>query len=78
MAVAGDFDGDGRVELLVPNQTLDEIGGIRRTSDGAEVAWTLPIDGKVSTNMAAVPSGSGGLMLGLGREDGVLLVWPGP
>ena len=78
MAVAGDFDGDGRVELLVPNQTLDEIGGIRRTSDGAEVAWTLPIDGKVSTNMAAVTSGSGGLMLGVGREDGVLLVWPGP
>ncbi|MEC9280196.1 MAG: hypothetical protein VX947_04835, partial [Chloroflexota bacterium] len=38
MAVAGDFDGDGRVELLVPNQTLDEIGGIRRTLDGAEVA----------------------------------------
>ena len=31
MAVAGDFHGDGRVELLVPNQTLDEIGGIRLT-----------------------------------------------
>ncbi len=38
MAVAGDFDGDGRVELLVPIQTLDEIGGIKRTLDGAEVA----------------------------------------
>ena len=34
MAVAGDFDGDGRVELLVTNQTLEEIGGIRRTLDG--------------------------------------------
>ena len=31
MAVAGDFDGDARMELLVPNQTLDEIGGIRLT-----------------------------------------------
>ena len=72
MAVAGDFDGDGRVELLVPNQMLDEIGRIRRTSDGAKVAWTLLIDGKVSTNMAAVTSGSGGLMLG------VLLVWSEP
>ena len=38
MAVAGDFGGDGQVELLVPSQTLDEIGGIRRTLDGAEVA----------------------------------------
>ena len=78
MAVAGDFDGDGRVELLVRSQTMDEIGGIRRTLDGAEVAWTLPIDGKVSTNIAAVTAGSGGLMLGAGREDDVLLVWPAP
>jgi hypothetical protein len=34
MTVAGDFDGDGRVEMLVPNQTLEEICGIRRTLDG--------------------------------------------
>ena len=78
MAAAGDFNGDGRAELLLPIQTPDEIGGIRRTLDGAEVAWTLPIDGNVSTNVAAVTAGSGGLMLGAGREDGVLLVWPAP
>ena len=78
MAVAGDFDGDGRIELLVPNQAMDEIGGIRRTEEGAEIAWTLPIDGKVSTNLAAVSSDSGGLTLGVGRDDGVLLVWPAP
>ena len=78
MAVAGDFDGDGRIKLLVPNQAMDEIGGIRRTEEGAEIAWTLPIDGKVSTNLAAVPSNSGGLTLGVGRDDGVLLVWPAP
>ena len=78
MAVAGDFNGDGRAELLLPSQTPDETGGIRRTLDGAEVAWTLPIDGKVSTNIAAVTTGSGGLMLGAGREDGVFLVLPAP
>lgn len=76
MAVAGDFDGDGRIEILVPSQGMDEIGAIRRTEEGAEVAWTLPIDGKVSTNLAAVSSDSGGLTLGVGRNDGVLLVWP--
>jgi len=59
MAVAGDFDGDGRVELLVPNQTLDEIGGIRRTSDGAEVAWTLPIDGKSAPTWRLLPAAPG-------------------
>ena len=78
MAVAGDFDRDGRLELLVPSQGMDEIGAIRRTEAGAEVAWVLPIDGKVSTNLAAVTTDTGGLMLGLGTDDGVLLVWPGP
>ena len=78
MAVVGEFDGDGRAELLVPNQTLDEIGGIKRTLDGAEVAWTQPIDGKVSTSIAAVTTGSGGLMFGAASEDGVLPVWPAP
>ena len=78
MAVAGDFDGDGRIELLVPSQGMDEIGGIRRTEEGAEVAWILPIGGKISTNLAAVSSDSGSLTLGVGRDDGVLLVWPAP
>jgi hypothetical protein len=78
MAVAGDFDSDGRLELLVPSQGMDEIGAIKRTEAGAEVAWVLPIDGKVSTNLAAVTTDTGGLMLGLGTDDGVLLVWPGP
>ena len=73
---AGDFDGDGWVELLVPSQGQREIGGIRRTGEGAEVAWILSIDGKISTNLAAVTSESGGLSLGVGRDDGVLLVWP--
>ena len=72
------FDSDGRLELLVPSQGMDEIGAIRRPEAGAEVTSVLPIDGKVSTNLAAVTTDTGGLMLGLGTDDGVLLVWPGP
>jgi hypothetical protein len=52
MAAAGDFDGDGRTELLLPNQTRTELGAIRRTTDGAAVAWTIPLDGVLSTNLA--------------------------
>jgi hypothetical protein len=76
MAAASDFDGDGRVELLLPNQVRTELGAIRRTADGAEVAWTVPAGGgMVSTNLAVVSFADGHLAVGLGREDGVLRLW---
>ena len=78
MALAGDLDGDGFVELLVPDQGLTELGGIRRTAAGAEVAWTIPIGGLASTNIAAVTTTGGRMVIGIGRQDGVLRVWPSP
>jgi hypothetical protein len=75
MAVAGDLDGDGRVELAVPSQGLTNLGGIRRTDDGAEVAWTVPVGGRISTNLAAVALPDGSAVVGVGREDGVLRLW---
>jgi hypothetical protein len=75
MAVAADFDGDGRIELLLPNQIRTELGAIRRTVDGAEVAWHLPVDGVVITNLATVSAADGRLVAGVGRGDGVLRLW---
>ena len=78
MALAGDFDGDGSVEVAVPTQDLTQLGFIRRTVDGAEVAWTLPIGGVVATNIAAATAEDGRLALGIARKDGVLRVWTSP
>jgi hypothetical protein len=75
MALAGDFDGDGSVEVLLPGQSLTELGAIRRTGDGAEAVWSVPIDGILTTNLAAVSFPDGGIAVGLGRSDGVLRVW---
>jgi hypothetical protein len=75
MAVAGDFDGDERIELLLPNQRRTELGAIQRTADGAEVEWSLPVEGVVTTNLAAVPLEDGRVIVGIGREDGVLRLW---
>jgi hypothetical protein len=75
MALAGDFDGDGSIEVLLPDQSRTELGAIRRTGDDAEVAWIVPLDGILTTNLAAVSFPDGGLALGLGRGDGVLRVW---
>ena len=75
MAAAGDFDGDGRYELLLPNQPRTELGVIRRTAEGATVAWTVSLDGVLSTNVAGVTLPDGRLAVGVGRDDGVLRVW---
>lgn len=75
MAAAGDFDGDGRIELLLPNQSRTELGAIQRISDGAVVAWTIPLNGVLSTNLAGVTLPDGRLMVGVGRDDGTLRVW---
>lgn len=75
MGVAGDFDGDGRQELLLPNQSRVELGAIRRTADGAVVAWSLPTDGIVVTNVAAVATSDGALQVGIGRANNVLRIW---
>ena len=75
MAAAADFDGDGRIELLLPSQSRTELGAIQRTQDGADVAWTISVGGRVVTNLAAVTLLDGTLAVGVGRDDGVLRLW---
>ncbi len=75
MAAAADFDGDGRYELLLPNQQRTELGGIRRTPSGAEAAWTLPLDGVMVTNLGMATGTDGRLWLGVGLADGTLRLW---
>jgi hypothetical protein len=75
MAMVGDFDGDGRLELLVPDRSFTRLAAISRTADGAREAWSLELDGRLSTNVAAVENADGTLTLGAGIEDGVLFIW---
>jgi hypothetical protein len=75
MAVAGDFDGDDQMELLLPNQSRTELGAIRRFPESAQVVWTLPIDGQMVTNLAAVRLPGDSIALGLGRHDHILRLW---
>lgn len=75
MAAAADFDGDGRVELLLPTPDLRTLGAVRRTVNGAETAWTLPLPAPLQTNLAAVRLADGKTALGVGLASGVLRVW---
>lgn len=75
MALAGDFDGDQQVEVLLPDQSRTALGAVRRSTGGAEVVWTLPAGGVISTNLAAVSFPDGRIAAGVGRDDAVLRVW---
>ena len=72
---AGDFDGDGRIELLVPNQARTSLGAIRRKPGGAEVAWTIPVGGGVMTNLATVAFPDNTVAVGVGHEGNMLRLW---
>ncbi len=74
-AVAGDFNGDGRMEILLPTQDRTQLGGIQRTDGGAEVVYQLPIDGVLTTNLAGATLITGETAVAVGREDGVLRIW---
>lgn len=72
--LAGDFDGDGRVELLVPTDARTELAAVRRTGDGATEAWRLELGGPLRTNVFGLGLADGGLAVGAGHAGGVR-VW---
>ena len=75
MAVAGDFDGDGIVELLLPSQDLRSLGVIQRVENGAIVELSIPLDARVLTNFATVSFQDGLLAVGIGLDTNVLRIW---
>lgn len=75
MVAAGDFDGDGKIEVLIPNNNFTELGGIRRTERGSQVAWHIPVNGRISTNLSALTLRNGKIAIGVGTEDGRLKLW---
>lgn len=75
MAVAGDFNGDGQPEIVLPSQDHTRIAAIQNTANGARVIWELPLDGQLSSNLAAVQLEDGRLALAAGTDNGHLHVW---
>lgn len=72
--LAGDADGDGRIELVVPTGSRETLAGIRRTDGGATEAWRVPLGGALATNLAGV-DGADGFAVGAGLRDGRIRVW---
>jgi hypothetical protein len=75
MALLADTDGDGRLDVLVPTQSMTELASLARTEKGFEEIDRLTLDGRLTTNVAATPTADGGLALAVGTDDGRLRVF---
>lgn len=75
MAVAGDFNGDGQLEMVVTDQSRQTISGLQRTAAGVDVVWTLDLNGQLITNMAALTLVDGTLALAIGTTHNELMIW---
>ncbi len=73
-AALADWDGDGGLELLVPNLAHDALVVVSRTRDGAEEQTRLAAGGRIATNLAGAIAG-GVLHVGFGTGDGRLRLW---
>lgn len=75
MALTGDFDSDGLAEALLPTMPRTELGAIRRSEQRADPVWSLPLNGALTTNLAAVELPEGEIALGAGTQSGKLFIW---
>lgn len=74
-AAAGDFNGDGRPEVLVMDAARQSIVAVQRTNSGAEESWRLAAGGEIVSNFAPVELLDNRMALAVGTGDGRLRVW---
>lgn len=77
-AVAGDFDGDGRPEVVAMAPGRDALAGVARDGDGAREAWRVSAGGEIVTNLAPSADPADGLALAAGTADRRLRIWAPP
>jgi len=75
MSLAGDFDGDGIVELIVISPSLTSLAAVQRTMDGAVIDFEIDLEQELATNLSAVAFENGTIGLGAGLNGNTLRVW---
>ena len=74
-ARAGDLDGEGSWELLLPTSSYTSLEAVRHTRSGVEPVWRLPLGGNLATNLASATDSEGRIALAAGTLEGKLRIW---
>jgi len=74
--LAGDLDDDGQPELLVPTTDRWTLAALRRIDGGTATAWSVDLDGPLTTNLTGVSLAEGSAAVGAGTADHVR-IWQG-
>ena len=72
---AGDFNGDGRPEVLAMDMTRSAVVAVQRNESGAHEIWRLEAGGEIVSNFAPVELLDGRLALAVGTDEERLRVW---
>ncbi len=74
-SLAGDFDGDGRVEILLLNRdTRDELAAFEYGDTDMRLDWRVSLAGVMSSNLAAVTLADDSIALAMGQGNS-LRIW---
>lgn len=73
--VAGDFNGDGQLEIVVMNQARNQVVAVQHTVEGAQEVWRLDAGDEIITNLSPVELIDGTLGLAVGTADNRLRIW---
>jgi hypothetical protein len=74
-AVAGDFDGDGAVELLLGDLQMGVLTMLGWDEEGLVEEWRFALAGIMVTNLGLIETQQGSLSVAVGTDGGQLLVW---
>ncbi len=77
LGIVSDADGDGRLDVLLPTQSRDELAVVTRddSDNGVREVTRVALGAPISTNVSAVAH-RGGVAYAVGTADGRVVIWP--
>lgn len=75
LAVAGDFDNDELLELLIPNQNKTTLAGMSFVNGEIRIDWEIALGGVLSTNIGAVAHQDGKIIIAVGTKEGKFQIY---